>query len=115
GLVIANAGLNAIITMSVPVLSALYPITIILVVFGLFHRVIGRYAPRAYGWTVLLVGVFAAAQCVVALLAVLGVALPPAQSLFAALPLADQQLTWLIPAALGLVIGVADSLRLRRR
>lgn len=115
GLVIANAGLNAIITMSVPVLSALYPIAIILVVFGLFHRVIGRYAPRAYGWTVLLVGVFAAAQCVVALLAVLGVALPPAQSLFAALPLADQQLTWLIPAALGLVIGVADSLRLRRR
>lgn len=109
-LVIANAGLSTIIRVSVPVLSALYPLAIVLVVFGLLHTLIGRYAPRVYFWTVLLVGIFTCAQCVVNLLAVLGVSWTGAQALFALLPLASEQLTWLLPAALGLFIGVIDSL-----
>ncbi|RDX23676.1 branched-chain amino acid transport system II carrier protein, partial [Bifidobacterium breve] len=55
--IVSNAGLSAIIKVSVPVLSALYPIAIVLVLLALTHKKLGTRFPRVYFWTVLLVGI----------------------------------------------------------
>ena len=55
--IVSNAGLSAIIKVSVPVLSALYPIAIVLVLLTLTHKSLGARFPRVYFWTVLLVGI----------------------------------------------------------
>ncbi|NEG55501.1 branched-chain amino acid transport system II carrier protein [Bifidobacterium platyrrhinorum] len=108
--VVSNAGLSLIIKVSVPVLSALYPIAIVLVLLALTHRVFGSRFPRVYFWTVALVGVVAFAGCVSSLTAVAGGSLPWLDATLALLPLQGYQLGWLAPAALGAVFGVIDSL-----
>lgn len=50
--IVSNAGLSAIIKVSVPVLSALYPIAIVLVLLTLTHKSLGARFPRVYFWTV---------------------------------------------------------------
>ena len=45
--IVSNAGLSAIIKVSVPVLSALYPIAIVLVLLTLTHKSLGARFPRA--------------------------------------------------------------------
>ncbi|KAA8817414.1 branched-chain amino acid transport system II carrier protein [Bifidobacterium callitrichos] len=117
--VVSNAGLSLIIKVSVPVLSALYPISIVLVLLALTHRVLGARLPRVYFWTVLLVGLVAFAGCVSSLVTVFGGSIPWMDATLALLPLHDAQLGWVLPAVLGIVCGVVDSLinqrRLRRR
>ncbi|MDK6351106.1 branched-chain amino acid transport system II carrier protein, partial [Bifidobacterium scardovii] len=44
--IVSNAGLSAIIKVSVPVLSALYPIAIVLVLLALTHQKLGTRFPR---------------------------------------------------------------------
>ncbi|MBT1173428.1 branched-chain amino acid transport system II carrier protein [Bifidobacterium sp. MA2] len=112
--VVSNAGLSLIIKVSVPVLSALYPIAIVLVLLALTHRAIGSRLPRVYFWTVLLVGAVAFAGCISSLVAVFGGSLPWLDAALALLPLQEQQLGWIVPAALGIVCGVVDSLVRRR-
>lgn len=108
--VVANAGLSAIITVSLPVLSALYPIAIVLVVLSLVDKPFSSRFPRVYIWTVTLTSIYSIFDCVVALLKVFGVTLAPVNAFLASLPLYSDQLTWLIPAAAGLVIGIVHSL-----
>lgn len=62
--IVSNAGLSAIIKVSVPVLSALYPIAIVLVLLTLTHKSLGARFPRVYFWTVLLVGIASFATCI---------------------------------------------------
>lgn len=112
--VVSNAGLSTIIAVSVPVLSALYPIAIVLVALSLTHRVFAARVPRVYFWTVLLVGAVGVVDCLDSLAALAGFAIPGVRDALALLPLADAELGWLAPAALGVAIGVGDSL-LRRR
>ena len=107
--VVSNAGLAAIIKLSVPVLAALYPIAIVLVLLALTHRALGARFPRVYFWTVLCVAVVSFAACVASLAQVFGGSLPWLESALALLPLHDRDLGWLVPAALGVCIGVADS------
>ncbi|WP_140444713.1 MULTISPECIES: branched-chain amino acid transport system II carrier protein [unclassified Bifidobacterium] len=113
--VVSNAGLSLIIKVSVPVLSALYPISIVLVLLSLTHRVLGARLPRVYFWTVLLVGLVAFAGCVSSLVAVFGGSLPWLDATLALLPLHDAQLGWVLPAVLGIVCGVVDSLARKQR
>lgn len=108
--VVSNAGLSAIIKVSVPVLSALYPMAIVLVVLALTHHVFGARFPRVYFWTVLLVGIVAVLGCIESLVQVFGGSLPWLAAILGLLPLQSYQLGWLVPAALGIAIGVIDSL-----
>ncbi|WP_101670899.1 branched-chain amino acid transport system II carrier protein [Bifidobacterium anseris] len=114
-LVIANIGLSAIINLSVPVLAALYPIAIVLVVLSLFDSVFTSRFPAVYFWTVLLTAIDSVANGVVGLVAAFGGRWTWLETACGWLPLNDLALGWLVPSALGVVIGVIVSLVRRRR
>ena len=71
-LVIANIGLSAIIKLSVPVLEALYPIAIVLVLLSLLHGVFTRHFPAVYFWTVLFTAIDSVANGIANLVAAFG-------------------------------------------
>lgn len=106
--VLSNFGLDAILAFSVPLLGAMYPMAIVLVLMGLFHGFCDRYRPM---W-----------PCVVAVTAVVSVA-DALRGAFApglwlpidALPFAALDLGWVVPAVLAAVIGVAASRMLSAR
>lgn len=101
--VVSNFGLTAILTFSVPLLNALYPAAIVLVIMGMLHRACDR-VPYVWKWVV---GVVAVESVIVSLRDAFfaNVWLP-----FDMLPLADIGLGWLAPALVAAVIGVVHSL-----
>ena len=109
--IVSNAGLSAIIKVSVPVLSALYPIAIVLVLLALTHKKLGARFPRVYFWTVLLVGIVSFATCISSLAAVFGGSIGWLDAALAMLPLQQYQLGWVMPAIIGFAIGIADAPR----
>ncbi|WP_202884364.1 branched-chain amino acid transport system II carrier protein [Halomonas sp. YLGW01] len=105
---VANQGLDSLIRVSVPVLVALYPPAIALIALSMLRRRLAD-APRVFSCTLgltfaasLLDGL--AASGVEALVA-------PASALQALLPLGATSFGWLLPAAAGLLLGLAISRR----
>ena len=101
-MLIANAGLDLILSLSVPVLSIIYPVAIALIALALLHRWVGR-RPLVYPVTVLFTGM-ASILYTLRDLKVLPAAL---SDLLGAMPLAEQGLGWLLPALVGMVVGLA--------
>lgn len=101
-MLIANAGLDLILSLSVPVLSIIYPVAIALIALALLQRWVGR-RPLVYPVTVLFTGV-ASVLYTLRDLKVLPAAL---SDLLGAMPLAAQGLGWLLPALVGMVVGLA--------
>ena len=106
---IANLGLNAIIAYSLPVLMFLYPLAITLILLGLFGNLFG-HSRCVYGWVTGCTLVAAAFDFLRTL--------PDNVSGFLHLdgalnvigkflPLSEYGLGWVVPAAIGLVIGLA--------
>lgn len=95
--VFANFGLTAILAYSVPVLSALYPVTIILMVLGLAG---GSKPSTAFAWRLTV------AVCIVisTSIAIRNGFAPKVWIPFDALPLADVSLAWLIPSIVTFVL-----------
>jgi branched-chain amino acid:cation transporter, LIVCS family len=99
-LLIANLGLNQIISISVPVLIVLYPITIVLVVLSFLDRFFQGSR-----------GVYAGAVAAAAMVSVVdglktfGVESEVLASMLKSLPLYAEGLGWLLPAALGALGG----------
>lgn len=97
--IISNFGVGKIIEISIPFLTVIYPVSIVLVVMSLFRKVITRkpiYKGVAY------------ATLVTSLLTVvdsLGVKI----SFVHELPFANNGFNWLVPAVLGGIIGFAIS------
>jgi branched-chain amino acid:cation transporter, LIVCS family len=108
--IVSNAGLSTIITVSLPVLGALYPIAIVLVLLYMVEQPFSSKFPRVYLWSVVMVAAFTIFDCLMKLLAVFGIKLTTVSGFLASLPLYNEQLTWLIPAAAGILIGVVDSM-----
>lgn len=99
-LFIANLGLNQIISISVPVLIILYPVTIVLVVLSFFERFINGSRGVYTG------AVFAAmAISIFDGLKTFGVESSFLSSIFNSLPLYAEGLGWLLPAVAGGLIG----------
>lgn len=96
-MVVSNAGLDAILKVSVPVLNAIYPVAIVLILLSLFPPLAGTRLvyPTAVGVT----GVFSV------LYALVGAGAPLA--VLERIPLAGMGLGWVIPAALGVGAGLA--------
>ena len=105
---ISNVGLNTILTVSVPLLTAMYPVAIVLVLMGAAYRFFDR---MSLSWP------FA-----VAATAVVSVACSARDAFFAdawlpfdLLPLASIKMQWVLPALVALVLGcVVSAVRSRR-
>lgn len=105
---LANVGLTTILEYSVPLLSALYPIAIVLVVMGLVQRGSGEGGRLAWRLCVAFCGVD---SVIVALRDgfAKGLALP-----LDLLPLAGLGMGWILPAILGFVVGLLAERLFRR-
>ncbi len=97
---ISILGLEAILKISVPILGAIYPVAIILIFLGLSHR----FCPGRYGIYPAAVACTAVVSIVTAL-DTAGIIIPGLTSLISRFPLYAQQLAWLLPAALGILVG----------
>lgn len=101
-LLIANLGLNQIISISVPVLIVLYPITIVLVILSFLDRFFNGSRGVYIG------AVFAAAMVsVVDGLKTFGIESAALASLLKSLPLYAEGLGWVLPALVGGLAGWA--------
>lgn len=103
--VVSNVGLDAILTFSVPLLSALYPVSIVFVIMGMARRACDRL-PLIWPWAI---GATAVVSVATALRDAFfaGIWLP-----FDALPLASLGFGWLLPALCGAVVGaILSSMR----
>ncbi|MFR3275662.1 MAG: branched-chain amino acid transport system II carrier protein [Collinsella phocaeensis] len=99
---VSNFGLDAILTFSVPLLNALYPMAIVLVLMGMMHKGCDL-VPCAWPWAVGLTSVVSVATALRDTFFA-GAWLP-----FDALPFADMGMNWVVPALVGMAIGVAAS------
>ena len=103
-LLIANAGLDAILRVSVPILSTLYPVAIVLILLSLVHRWLGR-AELVYPVAILFTGVASVLYVLVDIhLIPVGVA-----EVLKGLPLASGGLGWILPAGAGVLVGIVLS------
>ena len=99
---ICNLGLNTILSISIPILNAIYPIAIVLIVLGLLDGWIGenRYL---YPLTILGTGCVS----VVYALETAGLELPLVTELFRKLPLYDLGFSWLSVALACAVVSIS--------
>ena len=99
---LSNFGLDAILAFSVPLLGALYPISIVLVIMGMTHRACDA-VPSVWPWVTGVVAVLSVASALRDALAP-GMALPSDL-----LPLSDIGLGWILPAIVAALVGIACS------
>ena len=107
--VLANVGLEAILLFSVPVLNAIYPLAILLIVLAFLKRALTRF-PAVYPWTALLCGV----SSVLTVLEQQGLSIPGVTGLIHAIPGYAAGFGWLLPTVLGAGIGVLWSVMRRK-
>jgi LIVCS family branched-chain amino acid:cation transporter len=106
---IANLGLTQILKISVPILGAIYPISMILILLTLINRSM-HARPYVYRATVLLVGLYSILDTINQVW--LGKAWSSWLSL---LPLYADGVGWLLPALVGWVIGTCMTLFTRKK
>ena len=102
--VISNIGLTGILRLSEPILSAIYPAALTMIVLFFLDRWLGRFPlvfPLAVGLVCL--------ESVTAALDQAGIALPGLTAAVRALPLAEAGLGWLLPALAGVLLGALCS------
>ncbi|BES65654.1 branched-chain amino acid transport system II carrier protein [Gottschalkiaceae bacterium SANA] len=100
-MLLANMGLTKILVVSIPVLLAMYPIAIILILLGLADRVIQGHT-FTYRFTVLLTGIVSFTDA----LGQSGIELGKFSQMMAKLPLYEKGLGWVFPAFFGMAIGL---------
>lgn len=106
-MVIANAGLTLILKFSVPLLVAIYPVAIVLIVLGLLTLASKRLLSlkALYPATVVATGIFS----VLAGVEAFGVRVPGLSDFADALPFAAHGLEWILPAVVGMIAGAGLS------
>ncbi|WP_217629297.1 branched-chain amino acid transport system II carrier protein [Onishia taeanensis] len=105
---VANQGLDSLIRISVPVLVALYPPAIALIALSMLRRQLAD-APRVFSCTM---GLTFAASLLDGLAASgIEALVKPASAMQAMLPLGETSFGWILPAAAGLLLGLALSRR----
>ena len=98
---LANMGLNKILSISVPILNGIYPIAIMLIVLGILNKYF-KDNSTIYKLTILFTGVVSFLDA----LSQLGLNIDFLNKLLYKLPLYSQGLCWLVPALIGLLLGV---------
>lgn len=100
-LLTANMGLTKILSISVPILNAIYPIAIMLIVLAMLDFIF-KANKYVYGLTILFTGVVS----VIDSLGQVGMKIDFLTNMIAILPLYKEGLSWLAPAILGIVLGL---------
>jgi branched-chain amino acid:cation transporter, LIVCS family len=102
---VANIGLSQLITISVPVLVAIYPLAIVLI-FLTFAEPLFRGRVEVYRWSLLLTGIVSIVDGIKAA----GIPLTGLYDVFGQIiPLFNAGMGWVVPAIIGAVIGYAVS------
>ncbi|MDD6725974.1 MAG: branched-chain amino acid transport system II carrier protein [Lactimicrobium massiliense] len=92
-------GLDQILKISVPILNAIYPVAMVLVLLGQFKKHLEKH-PMVFPSAILLTGIVS----VIYALSSAGIRIPYVTGLILSIP-PTADLCWLIPAAAGIVIG----------
>lgn len=100
-MVIANVGLDMILKFSVPVLNAIYPMAILLILLALLHRWLGRFK-GVYPWAAALCGI----SSVLIVLTQQGILIPGVSTFVKMIPAYKMGFGWLIPTAVGILAGM---------
>lgn len=98
--IIANFGLSKLISISLPVLSFIYPLAITLIVVSFFHKYFNGYS-AVYAGAMLAAGIFSLIDALTAA----GFNLGGITEITSLLPLSAQGIGWLFPALIGALIG----------
>lgn len=98
---VANLGLTKILAISVPVLNAIYPIAIMLIVLGCLDKYF-KGNSVIYSLTILFTGIVSIAD----VLGQAGMNLGSLVSVFEKLPLYSEGLGWIVPALVGMAVGI---------
>ncbi len=98
---ISIAGLNAILAVSVPVLNAIYPVAIVLIVLGLLNNVFKKYA-YVYPVTI----TFTAIISILSALPSANIVIPALNKFLGMIPPFNTNLCWILPAAIGIILGI---------
>ncbi len=104
-MVVSNIGLAGIIRLSTPVLNAIYPAAIVLIVLSFVPQL------AAFRWVYPLAVGLTCVQSVTEALAQSGLSIPFWTDAVAALPLTDAGFGWVLPALIGLLLGLVLSQR----
>lgn len=100
---ISILGLDAILKISTPILNALYPMAIILILLGLANKLTSRI-PLCYPVGIAFTGVVSVLDALTQVFPIPGLV-----DVIHALPLYDAGFVWLIPAIVGTLIGAIAS------
>lgn len=95
--IIANLGLNQILAISVPILGAIYPLAIVLIILGLLNRFLSH---SIYLYGIIFTAIFS-------IIDTINTALLNSSwsSTLSYIPLYDQGVGWVLPAIVGIMIG----------
>lgn len=97
---ISILGLNMILKISTPILNALYPMALVLILLGLGNK-LTRRIPLCYPFAISFTGIISVYDAI----ETAGLSIPGISDLIHALPLYDAGFVWLIPALVGAAIG----------
>lgn len=98
---LANMGLNQLLSISVPILNAIYPVSIILIMLAMMNNLI-KESRIVYSITILVTAVVS----IVDALQQANIRLGILTSLFEHLPLYKEGLGWIVPTLVALVVGI---------
>lgn len=109
GFAVANFGLETIISASIPVLIAIYPVAIILILLALIDRIIGssRLIYRSCAYVCAVVGIING-------LDIAGVSLPFVSGLVKSLPFYSSMLGWITPSFVAFALAFIVDLFLKK-
>ncbi|HDT6576643.1 TPA: branched-chain amino acid transport system II carrier protein [Bacillus cereus] len=107
-MILANLGLTQILKVSVPILGFIYPIALTLIILGLFHKYIGKYA-YVYAVTVLVVAIFSAIDILNK-----NVMMNQWTSALKYIPFYTEGVGWIVPAIVGMCLGFIVSIVLNK-
>jgi len=102
---LANMGLTKILSVSVPILNAIYPVAIMLIVLAMLDNLF-KGSSMVYGLTILFTGVVS----VIDAIGQVGVNLGFVTNLCSKLPLYSQGIGWIVPALVSILLGVVCTL-----
>lgn len=100
-LLVANMGLTKILSISVPILNAIYPIAIMLIVLSVFNFIF-KGSKYIYGLTILFTGIVS----IIDSLGQVGIKIDFIAKIISLLPLSNEGLAWFIPAIFGIILGL---------